>query len=545
MCASSTIPALTESDLLVRGYFHDRMVPPLSTRGLGPAVPDLTALTRRLMQEAAERRYRNALLVRSRCVTHSVPKRKHLRRILSIPNPLHQSALCCETVDHWRELYAKCKESRLSLTCPKASKIRALQFEHDRQSETQERARRSVASRYVLRTDLARFYPSIYTHSIGWAVHGKTEARADTANAFFGNRLDLWTRETQDRQTGGIPIGPDTSYLLAEVIASRLDLVLQTEIGPNLRGTRYVDDYNLYFDNLSEAEKALAVLHGAARQFELEINDLKTRIMEVPEPLEPSWKTQLRGMELREHTSPTALKALFDRASELAKEHPQDSVLTYVAKMLLTAEINPEHWELCEVLLLRSTVGEPGLMASLLKIYEKYDASPSIMLQRTLESLCKYHSPLHQGNEIAWSLWTARALGMTLPDEVAKAVRTVDDDIVALIALDMMALGLMPHVETPVWDAHMNLGGLYSEHWLLAYEAFEQGWRRPAGGADYIAADPYGCFPILRRHKVRFYDPEIAKESEFDFYGETDDEEEDFDEAKNDEVFPFESDLGI
>ena len=530
---------------MLRGYFHDRMVPPLSTQGLAPAVLDLTTLARRLMQEAAARRYRNALQVRSGCVKHSVPKRKHLRRMLSIPNPLHQSALCCETVDHWSELYSLCKDSRLSLTCPKISKSRALQFEHNRQEETQERARRSIASRYVLRTDLTRFYPSIYTHSIGWAVHGKTPARADTLNALYGNRLDLWVRETQDRQTGGIPIGPDTSYLLAEVIASRLDVILQTEIGPTLRGTRYVDDYNLYFESLSEAEKALATLHGAARRYELEINDLKTRIMEVPEPLEPFWKTQLRGMELSDHATPTALKALFDRATELAKDHPQDSVLTYVAKMMLTAQINPEHWELCEVLLLRSTVGEPGLMASLLKIYEKYGAPPSNMLQRTLESLCQYHSPLHQGYEIAWSLWMARALKMTLSEETAKAVCTIDDDVVALIAFDLMASGFMPRVETPVWDAHMNAEGLYSEHWLLAYEAFEQGWRKPANGVDYIAADPYGCFQILRKHKVRFYNPEITQEGESDFYGEAIEELGEGDEAENDELFPFESDVGI
>jgi len=545
MSPSLTIPDLSVSDLLLRGYFHDRMVPPLNTRGLAPALPDLIARARSLMQQASTNRYRNALPVRSRCVKHSVPKRKHLRRILSIPNPLHQSVLCCETVDHWQELYSLCKESSLSLTCPKVSATRALEFEHDRQEEIKERARRSVASRYVLRTDLTRFYPSIYTHSIGWAVHGKALARADTSNALYGNRLDLWIRETQDKQTGGIPIGPDTSYLLAEVIASRLDMILQEKIGPALRGTRYVDDYNLYFDSLSDAERALAALHAAAREFELEINDLKTRIMEVPEALEPSWKTQLRGMELSDQTTPTALKALFDRASELAKENPQDSVLTYVAKMILSAQINQDHWELCETLLLRAAVGEPGLMASLLKIYEKNDALPSDMLQRTLESLCQYHSPLYQGYEIAWILWIARALKIKLPVEAARAVQTIDDDVVALLALDLMASGLMPQVETPVWDAHLNADGLYSEHWLLAYEAYEHGWRNPVGGADYIAADPYGCFRILSDHKVLFYNPEITPDAGPDFYDEIAEDPENTAEAKGDEALPFESDLGL
>jgi hypothetical protein len=102
----------------------------------------------------------------------------------------------------------------------------------------------------------------------------------------LGNRLDLWLRETQDKQTGGIPIGPDTSFLIGEVVATALDLGLLAEI-PSLRGTRYVDDYYLYFSSLSNAESALAALHGIARKFELEINDPKTEIVELPETLEP------------------------------------------------------------------------------------------------------------------------------------------------------------------------------------------------------------------------------------------------------------------
>jgi hypothetical protein len=33
------------------------------------------------------------------------------------------------------------------------------------------------AARYVLKTDVARFYHSIYTHSIPWVIHGKAAAK--------------------------------------------------------------------------------------------------------------------------------------------------------------------------------------------------------------------------------------------------------------------------------------------------------------------------------------------------------------------------------
>src|ERR1022692_4555816 len=117
----------------------------------------------------------------------------------------------------------------------------------------------------MLPADFSRFYNSIYTHSIPWAIHGKVNARADREYALYGNRLDLRVRDTQDQQTGGIPVGPDTSFLLAEVIASAIDTELVQSVG-ELKGTRYIDDYHLYFGSAADAESALAELHRIAGQ---------------------------------------------------------------------------------------------------------------------------------------------------------------------------------------------------------------------------------------------------------------------------------------
>ena len=70
-------------------------------------------------------------------------------------------------------------------------------------------------------------------------------------------------------------MGPDTSFLLAEVIASAIDTELVQSVG-ELKGTRYIDDYHLYFGSVADAEGALAELHRVAGQFQIDINDLKT-----------------------------------------------------------------------------------------------------------------------------------------------------------------------------------------------------------------------------------------------------------------------------
>ena len=297
-----------------------------------------------------------------------------------------------------------------------------------------------MGSRYLLKTDIARFYPSIYTHSIPWALHGKAAARADKKYKLLGNRIDLWLRETQDKLTGGIPIGPDTSFLIGEILGTALDRKLQEKI-PTFRGVRSIDDYYLYFRTVSEAEKGLAALHEVSREFELEINDPKTEVIQLPETLEPPWKSDLRTLVIRDSGQPQAtdLLTLFDRAFDHAKNFPSDSVLTYAAKQTLSAEIAPDNWDFCEALLLKAALAEPTMLSVLIDIYDKYLSyhTDNQRLTTTIEGICAYHAPLQQGNEVAWALWLAKKMNVTISKPVGDRIAKLDDDVVALVALDL------------------------------------------------------------------------------------------------------------
>ena len=414
--------------------------------------------------------------------------------------------------------------SPLALSVPDLTKGRAIAPREDLSRQPFHRAQRSIGSRYLLKTDIARFYPSIYTHSIPWALHGKDAARADTEYKLLGNRLDLWMRETQDKQTGGIPIGPDTSFVIGEVIASAIDLELKKRI-PGLRGTRSIDDYFLYFDTLADAESAIAELHAITRQLELELNDPKTEILAMPDSLEPAWKSDLRSLHIRSEGRPqsTDLMTLFDRAFLHAKNFPSDSVLTYAAKQVLSTKIEAENWKFCEALLLRAAIGEPTMLPVLADIYEANVESHSdnSQLAGTLHSICWYHAPLQQGHEVAWALWLAKKMEIEIPGNIANRITAVDDDIVALIALDLQEHGLFKGTHYDVWKTHMTAQGLYDDHWLLAYEAHEQGWLPTSGTVDYVAQDEF--FSILKSNTVKFYGTELSPADNEFKYG--DDEE--------------------
>jgi hypothetical protein len=165
---------------------------------------------------------------------------------------------------------------------------------------TRLRALRRRAARYLLVTDIDQFYPTIYTHAIPWALHTKVAAKAALKTGkvkkgapLVGDLLDKTLQRMNDGQTHGIPIGPDTSLVIAEVLLAAADATLIAKHGSNLRGFRYVDDYELSFETLSSAEEALADLQAILSSYELLLNPRKTKIIALPQGLNSGGRSSL------------------------------------------------------------------------------------------------------------------------------------------------------------------------------------------------------------------------------------------------------------
>ena len=141
------------------------------------------------------------------------------------------------------------------------------------------RLKRLSRFRFCLVTDVSRFFPSVYTHTLSWAINGKSAAKSDTqpnSAAVFGNRLDFIIRQAQSRQTIGIPVGPDASKIVAEILMSAVDkrfLELSGKSAPAY--VRHVDDYWVGGHTHEECEKHLQNLRLALKEYQLDINYLK------------------------------------------------------------------------------------------------------------------------------------------------------------------------------------------------------------------------------------------------------------------------------
>ncbi len=150
----------------------------------------------------------------------------------------------------------------------------------------------SYKYKYLLKTDIKNFYPSIYTHSISWAIHSKKKIRENNEDNFrlVGNVLDRLIQYGNDRKTNGIPIGPAISDLIAEIILIAVDKSF-TKLVKNIDfiAARYKDDYFFLIKKEEHADKILKNLQRCFKEFNLFINEEKTEKYPLPDGLLRPW----------------------------------------------------------------------------------------------------------------------------------------------------------------------------------------------------------------------------------------------------------------
>jgi hypothetical protein len=122
-----------------------------------------------------------------------------------------------------------------------------------------------------------------------------------------------------------------------------------------------------------------------------------------------------------------------------------------------------------------------------------------------IEALILTHSPIRNASEVAWGLWAAISLEVELSAAVGGGVSRMDDDFVALLALDASSRGLFRdhNLDVSYWEEVTDYDEvLNGPHWLLAYEGSVRGWI----DAPEKRIDESEFFKMLRKRRVRFYD---------------------------------------
>lgn len=144
---------------------------------------------------------------------------------------------------------------------------------------------KALEFKYLFTTDIANFYPSIYTHSIPWAIHTKDRAKeARGINDNLGNRIDHALRQMRWGQTNGIPQGSAPMDFIAEMVLGYADellgLKLEEEGIDDYHIIRYRDDYRVFTNSKEDAESLARYLTIILQGLGLHLNASKTSLSE-------------------------------------------------------------------------------------------------------------------------------------------------------------------------------------------------------------------------------------------------------------------------
>ncbi|MGE4490438.1 MAG: RNA-directed DNA polymerase, partial [Kiritimatiellales bacterium] len=138
---------------------------------------------------------------------------------------------------------------------------------------------------------------------------------------------------TADQQTNGLHIGPHTSNVISEIILTKVDAVL-LEKGYR-RVVRHIDDYRFFARDHEDAEKFIRELSLQLREYELHINEGKTRIVPLPQPVQEDWVRELNSFRFSdEELVYSEVRLFLDLALRLVEETGKASVLNYAIQRI-------------------------------------------------------------------------------------------------------------------------------------------------------------------------------------------------------------------
>jgi hypothetical protein len=171
---------------------------------------------------------------------------------------------------YWKVILERFKQFRLNekIKCyslPVQSESdesdRAEQVKHWWENVEQQSIELSLEYEYLLETDIADCYGSIYSHSIAWALHGKDFAKEKTNRideSLIGNIIDWHIQDMTYGQTNGLPQGSALMDFIAEIVLGYADLLLTAELDKNhiteYKIIRYRDDYRIFVNNPHTAD---------------------------------------------------------------------------------------------------------------------------------------------------------------------------------------------------------------------------------------------------------------------------------------------------
>lgn len=427
-----------------------------------------------------------------RPASYNASKRGITRRVFSVVHPVTMRDLAKFVAMHWDAITSFFSQIDCSLSVP------GVAAEGDRAIEISTHAAVDAAKisrlsryRFIAKTDISRFYHSIYTHSLPWAFHGKLAAKADRkfgSERIYFNRADHILRCGQDGQSIGIPVGPDTSRVFAEIVATAIDVEFKKRCEvSDVTIIRYVDDVWLGAHTHADAERALSRYREAIREFELDINEAKTRIYSTDFRFADAWPADLSialetALASAARYRPERLRAALERAFAMAVADNDDGILKYVIRYLDRHSSGWSHWAICEPFLKRSVVhfGHTADYVARVIVW-RYLVKRDLDVEtwsKILAAVIDTHGRLGNDSEVCWATYACAQLGAKIDLGAAQNIIRNCGALAVVSVLNCVDKGL---VDQSIFDEayeRMSLETANGPFWPVLMEWKSRKWPR-------------------------------------------------------------------
>jgi Reverse transcriptase (RNA-dependent DNA polymerase) len=268
-------------------------------------------------------------------------------RNMGIPHPASYAIQVLGIVRHWNLIQRHCNKptyphSRIFVRRSNNQKIFEMSYKGKERYEVEEKELEWMFdAKYLVKVDIAQCFPSIYSHSIPWALHTKSQSKSKSKPLnLVGDFLDKITQCVRDKQTNGLLIGPHASNVISEIILTEIDCQLETTGFTNFH--RHIDDYSFYAKDIEQAELFIKKLGLFLRGYEMAINDKKTEILELPRASTEGWVSKLKNFSFpnTENLKISTIRAYLDLALESSKKIGKSTPLNYAIKTLNSKILN-------------------------------------------------------------------------------------------------------------------------------------------------------------------------------------------------------------
>jgi hypothetical protein len=457
--------------------------------------------------------------------TFSAPRAVGTRRVLALPHPTSQLALSRIIAENRDTIAAIIDSSKITLykTSSKIKESRAF-VGLDFRSRAKAEARILARSPVILKADIANFFHTIYSHSLPWAVLGKQDVKntregkdksaKDELKNHWSSKIDEAIQSGNSRETFGIPVGPDTSRIIAEILLAGIhkeEPFAKLMVGRD--AYRLVDDFFIGFDDESAARRCHDALRRVLWDYNLHLNETKTKITPASQVFENGWKFDIENFRITD-TSPSKQHVAVGRLLDITLRHCESEQdwrpASFFCRRLLSIDIDPSNFSFVRDCILR--VGRDFTMC--LKFVTQFvtnyrDSLADDESRRIIEQWAKHilatHAKRGHDFEVSSILVICGVLGIKVDQAFIaldeKIVSPVVLSIIGLLSADQLLIGQWDEWRTPPAGTGSIANG---RNWLPHYEAVLRKWTKDPEILREIKSDP--LFSQLLKSKVTFLD---------------------------------------